>query len=279
MPTKIRLLIIDPQIDFCTPTGALYVPGAENDMTRLAAMINRLSAKIDDIDVTLDSHHPIDIAHPGFWMNSKGSNPSPFTLITAADVAAGVWTPRNPGFRKHALEYVQKLQANNKFVLIIWPEHCLIGSPGHAVFPELFAALRGWEVGEHAVVNYVTKGSNILTEHYSAIAAEVPDPQDPSTMLNASLITSLQDSDVILIAGEALSHCVKATVEDIADNIGAEHVRKFVFLEDCSSPIPASPGAPDFPAIARDFVERMKARGMKVTTSTEFLAGSTSVAA
>jgi nicotinamidase/pyrazinamidase len=274
MPTKIRLLIIDPQIDFCSPTGALYVPGAEKDMSRLAAMIHRIGAKIDDIDVTLDSHHPIDIAHPGWWINSKGANPAPFTLITASDVAAGIWSPRNPGFRKRSLEYVQKLEAANKFVLIIWPEHCLIGSPGHAVQPELFKALRDWEVGEFGVVNVVTKGSNIFTEHYSAVAAEVPDPQDPSTMLNARLITSLQESDVVLIAGEALSHCVKATVEDIADNIGAEHVRKFVFLEDCSSSIPASPGAPDFPTIARDFLDRMKARGMTVTTSTEFLSGS-----
>ncbi len=278
MPTKIRLLIIDPQIDFCSPTGALYVPGAENDMSRLAAMIRRIGSKIDDIDVTLDSHHPIDIAHPGWWINSKGANPPPFTLITTADVAAGVWTPRNPSFRKRSLEYVQKLEANNKFVLIIWPEHCLIGAPGHAVQPELFKSLRDWEVGEFGIVNYVTKGSNIFTEHYSAVEAEVPDPQDPTTMLNARLITSLQESDVVLIAGEALSHCVKATVEDIADNIGDEHVRKFVFLEDCSSSIPASPGAPDFPAIAQDFLERMKARGMKVTTSTEFLAGSLSAA-
>ena len=71
MTTKVELLIIDPQVDFCDPkVGALYVPGAEHDMNRLAAMIRRLNNKIDDIHVTLDSHHLIHIAHPIFWKDS-----------------------------------------------------------------------------------------------------------------------------------------------------------------------------------------------------------------
>lgn len=271
MPAKIRLLVIDPQVDFCEG-GALPVPGGNGDMERLAAMVTRLGGRIDDIAVTLDSHRTIDIAHPAWWVDSQGRNPAPFTLITSADLAAGTWTPRNPDWRQRSTDYVKALETAGKYVLIIWPEHCLIGSPGHAVHPALFKALQGWEKTEFGMVNYVTKGANPFTEHYSAVAAEVPDQDDPSTMLNADLIDALRESDVILIAGEALSHCVKATVEDIADNIGAEHVRKFVLLEDCTSPIPAAPGTPDFPAIAADFVERMKARGMRVAKSTEFLA-------
>ena len=272
--TRIRLLIIDPQVDFCDgqANGALPVSGAYNDMVRLAAFIDRMGARIDDISVTLDSHRTIDIAHPAWWINSKGTNPAPFTLITVADVEAGVWTPRNPAFRQRSLDYVRKLETNGKYVLIIWPEHCLIGSPGHAVHPVLFDALRRWEKNEFAMINYVTKGANPFTEHYSAVQAEVPDPQDPDTMLNSDLITSLQDSDVILIAGEALSHCVKATVTDIADSIGPEHVRKFVFLEDCSSPVAAVPGGPDFPAIGQAFVADMKKRGMQTSLSTTYLA-------
>lgn len=274
MATKIRLLVIDPQVDFCDgpANGALPVPGAYADMSRLAAMLDRLGGKIDDVDVTLDSHRTIDIAHPAWWVDSKGANPAPFTLIAAADVAAGVWTPRNPAWRQRSLDYVRQLEANGKYALIIWPPHCLIGSPGHAVHPELFAAMKRWEEREFGMVNFVTKGSNPFTEHYSAVAAEVPDPEDPSTLLNGDLIDALRDSDVILIAGEALSHCVKSTVEDIASNIGPEHVKKFVFLTDCSSPVPAVPGGPDFPAIGQQFIADMVARGMKLATSTGFLA-------
>jgi nicotinamidase-related amidase len=31
---KSHLLVIDPQVDFCDPSGSLYVPGAEDDMGR-----------------------------------------------------------------------------------------------------------------------------------------------------------------------------------------------------------------------------------------------------
>lgn len=273
MPAKIRLLIIDPQNDFCDgpSNGTLPVSGAYEDMERLATMVDRLGHRIDDISVTLDSHRTIDVAHSPFWVDSKGGNPSPFTMITAADVESGVWTPRNPAWRSRMLSYVRTLEANGKYVLIIWPTHCLIGSPGYAIHPPLFAALRKWEEREFATINYVTKGSNIFTEHYSAVAAEVPDPEDPSTMLNSALIDSLRDSDVILLAGEALSHCLLSTVQDIADNIGDEHVRKFVLLTDCSSSVQPVPGSPDFPAIAQTWVQTMGKRGMKTATSATFL--------
>ena len=274
MAAKIRLLVIDPQMDFLDgpADGPLAVPGAWNDMVRLAAMVDRLGSRIDDIDVTLDSHRTIGIADPVWWVDSAGNSPAPFTMITSADVLAGTWTARNPGWRQRSLDYVRKLEANGKYVLIAWPTHCRIGSPGHAVQPDLYAAITRWERREFATANYVTKGSNPFTEHYSAVAAEVPDPEDPSTLLNGGLIDALRDSDLILIAGEALSHCVKSTVTDIADNIGAEHVRKFVFLSDCSSPVPALPGGPDFPALGQAFIRDMQARGMKVSTSMDFLA-------
>lgn len=274
MSAKIRLLVIDPQMDFCDgpANGALPVPGAYADLSRLAALVDRLGGRLDDIDVTLDSHRTIDIAHPAWWVDGKGASPAPFTMITAADVAAGAWLPRNPAWRQRSLDYVRQLEAQAKYALIIWPPHCLIGSAGHTVHPELFAALKRWEEKEFGMVNFVTKGSNPFTEHYSAVAAEVPDPQDPSTLMNADLIDALRDSDVILIAGEALSHCVKSTVTDIADNIGEEHIRKFVLLTDCSSPVPAVPGGPDFPALGRAFIADMQARGMRVSTSREFLA-------
>ena len=93
MAKSVHLVVIDPQVDFCDPRGALYVKGAENDMTRLARMVGRLSSKLDDIHVTLDSHRLIDVAHPIFWKDSTGRSPAPFTIITAKDVENGRWTP------------------------------------------------------------------------------------------------------------------------------------------------------------------------------------------
>mgnify|MGYP003665380095 CR=1 FL=1 len=78
---KIHLLIIDPQNDFCNPNGSLYVPGADEDVKRLAGLVHRMKDKIDDIHVTLDSHRKVDIAHPIWWKDASGAHPGPVAGI------------------------------------------------------------------------------------------------------------------------------------------------------------------------------------------------------
>ncbi len=261
-----ELLIIDPQVDFCDPAGALFVGGADADMRRLAGMVQRIAPKLGDIHVTLDSHHFVDIAHPIFWRDGAGNHPAPFSIISVQDVEGGRWLPTQPGASKRALAYVSALAAHGRYPLCIWPPHCLIGSPGHAVVPELFAALQEWEQ-RFRVVNYVTKGSNIWTEHYSAIQADVPDPADPSTQINTALIGTLMKADIVAVAGEAGSHCLANTVRDIADNFGDDRlVSKIVLLQDATSPVGG------FGAFQDKFLAEMTARGMQLSTTREFLA-------
>lgn len=262
---KLHGLIIDPQVDFCDPKGALYVPGAESDMTRLAQMLRRLKGKIDDLHVTLDSHHTVDIAHPIWWRNSAGEHPAPFTIITLADLDAGRWTTTQPGAYRRSREYIAALESNGRYPLCVWPFHCLIGSPGHGIAPVLFSALKEWE-DEFAVVDYVTKGSNIWTEHYSAVVADVPDPSDPSTQINTRLLQTLTEADLIFVAGEAGSHCLANTVRDIADNFGDDsYVKKLVVLTDATSPVPG------FEPFQDTFLREMTARGMQTSTTIDFL--------
>lgn len=260
---KIELLVIDPQNDFCNPKGALFVQGADEDSKRLAAMIRRLKGKIYDIHVTLDTHHLLDIAHPIFWKDSSGKHPNPFTIISADDVEKGTWTTTNPRFLDRAKDYVKGLAKNSRYPLCIWPPHCLIGTWGHNVQSDVAEALLEWEKG-FAFVDYVTKGSNLWTEHYSAVQADVPDPADPSTLLNTRLIQTLTDADVIGITGQALSHCVANTVRDIANNFGEDNIKKLVLLEDTTSSVGG------FEKMGTDFVKEMTARGMQISKSTEF---------
>jgi len=263
---KLQLLIVDPQRDFCDPDGALSVPGANKDMERLAKMIARLGDKISDIHCTLDTHHFFDISHPVFWADPNGKHPEPFTIITVDDVKNGAWKTVRPQYQEHGLDYVSRLAANNRYPLCIWPPHCLIGTRGHNVTPVLSDALLAWEKNHIAMVDYVTKGSNFRTEHYSVVQADVPDPADPSTMLNEKLIGTLEEADIILLAGEALSHCVRFSVEDIANTFDEKHIRKMVLLEDCSSSVPG------FEQQGKDFVRDMRARGMQVSNSMVILA-------
>ena len=270
---RVHLVIIDPQNDFCDIPGAtLPVPGSNADMKRIAKMIGRIGHRLEDIHVTMDSHRLLDVAHPAMWMDQHGTQPSPFTFITDKDIEAGIWTPRNPAFRTRMLAYTKALEATGKYTLCIWPAHCLIGTWGHNIHDAVNAALQEWSRAEFAMIDYVTKGSNVWTEHYGALQAEVPDPSDPGTALNTSFLTMLAEADVIGVCGEASSHCVKNTVVQIAENIGAQHLTKFHLLTDGMSPVGAVPGA-DFPAIAKVWLTEMQSKyGMTLSTTTRFLA-------
>ncbi len=261
---NLHFLIIDPQNDFANPRGSLFVPGADKDLERLAILLKRHLTQVNAIHVTLDTHHWVDIAHPIFWLDNQGHSPEPFTVITAEAVLTGQWQTRQPHCQARALEYVQSLKANGRYQLTIWPPHCLIGKPGHNVVTPLAEILTEWE-NTFAMVNYIMKGSNHWTEHYSAVKAEVPDPDDPSTLLNTGLIDELKQADLIACSGQALSHCVANTLRDITANWSQENISKLVLIEDTTSPVPG------FEELAQQFLTEMKARGMRTVKSTEFL--------
>ena len=279
--TKVHLLIIDPQNDFCDipvaeqPTDplstarklapALPVTGADQDMKRLAAFIDRTGHQLFDIHVTLDSHNPIDIAHPSWWINDQGQTPAPFTVITSKDLAAGLWRSHNPLLQQRSRQYVEQLESSQRYALVVWPEHCLIGHWGHNVHAAVTQSLDAWARKKLDVVDFVTKGSNPFTEHYSAVQAEVPDPSDPGTLLNSRLIRTLSEADVILVAGEALSHCVANTVSDIGNNFGEDNIAKLVLLTDCCNSVGG------FEQLGSNFVAEMSARGMKTARSTDYM--------
>jgi nicotinamidase-related amidase len=268
---SVHLFVIDPQNDFMDIPGAtLGVPGASEDMKRFAKLVQRVGKHVDDIHVTLDSHRVIDVGHPGFWVDSKGNHPAPFTIISVDDIVNGIWTPRSQKYRTRMLNYAQALAVKGDNPLIVWPEHCIIGSPGHNVQADLFEALKEWERRECATVDYVAKGTNVFTEHYGALEAEVPDPEDPSTQLNTNLLEMLATADIIGLGGEALLHCLKSTLMQIIKNIGPEHVRKFQILTDCTSPVPL-PDAVAAKAAGAAWLKDMEGLGVTLTTSVDFL--------
>lgn len=268
---KLHLLVIDPQNDFVDPNGSLCVSGADKDMDRLALMVKRLAGKLADIHVTLDSHRRVDISHPLWWKDSAGNHPAPFTMISADDLKAGRWTTYRPSFFTRSLEYLQELTKRGRYAHVVWPEHCLIGDSGHNVWPALSEAIHEWE-GQFALADFVTKGSNPWTEHFSGVQAEVPDPEDPTTQVNTRLIETLEEADVILLAGEARSHCLANTVRDIATAFSnPDYVRKLVLLTDATSDVTDPPGTTLFTDLGNAFVRDLTAMGMKTSTTTDFL--------
>ena len=265
-----ELLIIDPQVDFCDPKrGTLYVGGAEKDIANIASVVSSRGDMFERIHVTLDSHNTLNIAHPVYWERSGDDNntpvhPEPFTIISADDIKNVRWRASDPAQREAASKYVQALEADGRYQLCIWPYHCLIGTPGHDVMPILADALAQWERKYLRAVDYIIKGTNPRTEHYSAVRAEVPMPDDPNTQTNQHLVQMIHRVDSLYVSGEAGSHCVANTVRDLADAGGPSAAAKMTLLADTTSPVRG------FEAMQQQFISDLCARGMQITTTGDF---------
>lgn len=261
---KNALLIIDPQNSFCNPgdangnnKGALYVPGAEKDMQRLADWIDVNRDGIDYIGVTLDLHQPNDIAHPNFWQDKDGNFPSSFTTITVNDVENGVWTPRFDPNR--CLKYLKELESQGEFPHVIWPVHCVIGSEGAAIFQTLMEAIMRWTV-RGKFYETVGKGTYPFTEHFGAFHAQIPDSQRPETQLNQRLIKTLEYAQNVYMAGQAKSHCVANSLKQVL-NEAPQLAQKFTVLEDTMSNVTG------FETIADPIYEQAKKMGVRFSTT------------
>ena len=277
---------LGPMFDLMVQPGKLYVPGAWEAMENMAAFVDRLREKIDDITVTLDAHQIVDQAHP-IWFKEIGSGqrPDPFTLLgmvgktiqsldpTNGMAGTGVeYTTRLPSMRdrggvtgKGSVGYLEALEARGRQKHVVWPVHCEIGALGSIIVPQLMAALQKWQ-STFATINFLTKGSNMFTEHYGAIEAEVPDPNDPSTQVRTETVASLAEADLIVWGGITSSHCLATTFEGVVENFAdPRYVEKMVLLGDCTAPVPG------FEFLYDAFLAKMKPKGMIVADSTTYL--------
>jgi len=237
MTKRTALLAIDVQRDFHDiPGAALPVTGSVKDTERLCEFVKKFNPS--SIFTSLDSHHSMDISHPAWWKKPNGDFVDPFTLITASDVENGKYIPRiDP---KRSLEYVKHLEANGEFMHFIWPEHCLIGTQGHALMPEYHQALADWSKKNLTWVNYINKGVNPFTEHFGIFRANVEMAEDANTQINQGLFQTLNSFDEIYLAGQARSHCVVNSMKQLLE-IAPALASKLIILEDGMSDVAGLP--------------------------------------
>ena len=265
--SKNLLVIIDMQVDFCHPHGSLYIPGAEGDIQRLIAFIYRHAAKISHISCTLDSHLPFQIFHPGWWADETGRNPEPLTTIDQTAVSAGTWHPlANP---EHSTTYVAQLENQAKKQLMIWPYHVLLGGLGNMLDPELWSAVMWHSLACQSQPTWIQKGTVPQTEHYSAIRPEILVPEHPDGGKNEAFLASLRQADKVFIAGEASSHCVLETLQDIVNEFGTTptSLQKFYVLEDCMSPVQHP--AVDFATLTKQKFAEFAQQGLRFINSND----------
>ncbi|MCL4868110.1 MAG: hypothetical protein KJ063_04005 [Anaerolineae bacterium] len=264
---QVHLVIIDMQIDFCHLPGNLNVPGSVGDIQRLIEFIYRHAGQISHITCSLDSHLPRQIFSPTWWADGEGRHPAPFTIITADDIAAGKWRPLVDPER--SIRYVQQLEQQARKQLCIWPYHTLIGSIGTALDPELWSAVFWHSLARQTQPTWLVKGSIPETEHYSIIQPELPVAGQPMGEKNELFLQSLAAADMVIIAGEAASHCVLESVADIVEHFAQtpEKLASLYLLQDCTSPV-LHPEI-DFPALTQTRFHELADKGINLVNSTD----------
>ena len=289
-----HLLLVDLQKDFCLPEGALFVggrsgAGAIDDTRRTAEFIYRNLARLKRITVTMDTHHAFQIFFPSFWVDRDGGPVSAHTTVSADDVRAGRLLPNQDvawwvcggdvaWLAKQALFYCEELERAGKYTLYLWPPHCILGSDGHALVGSIQEARMFHSFARGSQSWAEVKGDNALTENYSVLRPEVMTRHDlrPLAPKNTRLVETLLAADAVIVAGQAASHCVRSTLEDLLEEILARDpalARKVYVLEDCMSAVAIPDGRggflADFTTQADEALARFAESGMHVVRSTD----------
>jgi nicotinamidase-related amidase len=285
---RLCLVAVDVQNTFCLPGFELFVggrsgTGAVDDSRRLCEFVYRNLGAITQIVPTLDTHSPLQIFHSIFLVDDEGRHPDPYTLVSADDVERGLWRA-NPAvaralgldedyLQRHLLHYTRTLERGGKYSLTIWPYHAMLGGIGYALVPAVEEAVFFHAIARRTQPEFQVKGAEPLTEHYSMLGPEVTEDHEGRALgaRNEPLIGTLLEYDAVLIAGQAKSHCVAWTIDDLLSGIVERDrslAERVYLLEDCSSPV-VVPGIVDYTDEANAAFERFAASGMHVVRSTE----------
>lgn len=277
--TKIHLVTIDPQVDF-HPGGLLPIAGADKDAERLAKMVDHHGHKLEDWHITFDLHNQIDVGHRWMWRDKQGKMPKEghdFTYmdiftISSEEIKAKEWNPIYEPWDGYFYDYAKKLEEGNRYALTVWPDHCLTILPGCCIYPIIGKAMLDWEIKNNAIVDKVTKGQNWLTEHYSALKAEVPfigRPDlkingDPNTQMNSKFVNTCKEADWVLYSGQAGSHCLRFTFEDMLKEFGPDKAKNMAIATDLTSAVTG------FETQMEEFFHEVEQKGVLITTSEKF---------
>ncbi|KAI1119171.1 isochorismatase [Nemania sp. NC0429] len=188
------LIVVDLQEDFCPPNGSLAVPQGRD----VVEPINKLLALPFVLKVATKDWHPRD--HVSFAANHEGKQPYvDFVTIVNPDNAAESYSSR------------------------LWPVHCVQGTAGAELVPELDAG---------RLDEIVEKGTDPRVEMYSPFY----DPFMSPRVSDSGLVALLRAHAVtdVYVVGLAGDYCVRSCAEDAAK----EGFRTYL-IEECTRAVDA----------------------------------------
>ncbi|KAK7998859.1 isochorismatase [Apiospora marii] len=189
MAFRPALIVVDFQEDFCPPNGSLAVPEGRD----IAPVVNQLLSLPFVTKIATKDWHPA--SHISFAANHEGKQPF-------ADYATVV-NPANP---------------DESYETRLWPVHCVQGTAGAELAPEL-------EAGKLDAGGIVEKGQNPGVEMYSPFYDQFERPRG----CDSGLAKRLHDAAItdVYVVGLAADYCVRSCAEDAAK----EGFRSFIVEE------------------------------------------------
>lgn len=285
---KIGLLLVDVQNTFCLPDFELFVGGrtgmaAVEDNRRLCEFIYRHLNRISHMMLTMDTHMAMSIFHQAYLVDDAGHHPEVYSQITVDDIDSGRWRfntrlAETLGMsadkaQKNLDHYVRALARHGKYQLTIWPYHAMLGGIGHAIVSGIEEAVFFHSQVRYSQPAHSMKGLNPHTENYSVLGPDVMLDASGEVLVpkNHALMEKLIAVDKLIIAGQAKSHCVAWTVDDLLTHIQQRDpalAKKIYLLEDCTTPIVISGGV-DYTDYANKAFARFADAGMNIIRSTD----------
>jgi nicotinamidase-related amidase len=286
---RICLLLVDCQNTFCTPGYELFVAGrsgnaAVEDSSRICEFIYRNLGSLTQTVTSMDTHAAMQVFHPIFLINDKGEHPQPPVEISVEDVESGKWRA-NPAvadyiegkdaseLQEYLLHYCRELREREKYSLMIWPYHSMLGGIGHCLVSAIEEALFFHNQARQTQNRFEIKGNIPLTENYSVFGPEVTRDEQGNEIAseNNTFVEAVLQNDAVIIGGQAKSHCVAWTISDLLDEIYKRDkslAEKVYLLEDCTSPV-VLPDGPDFTEAADAEFKRFSEAGVRLVRSTD----------
>jgi nicotinamidase-related amidase len=289
---KFRVLVvpIDVQLTFCDPKGQLYVAGrsgtgAVDDTATLCEWGYRNGRVITKYKPSMDTHKRATVFHAASWIDAQGRHPSPATMIQFDDVASGKWqfnpevaysiggnANTIPYLQAYFVHYVGTLTKQGKYALMIWPYHAMLGGIEHALVPAAHEMMFYHNCLRETETGHEIKGGNPLFENYAITHGEVLADQNGKAIgnRNTRFLQDLYTYDMVVIWGQAASHCVAWSVDGILEDIKARDPKlaeKVYLVKDGSSAV-VIPGVIDFTDQADAAYARFASEGMHVVHST-----------
>lgn len=261
----IGVVCIDCQDTFGHRTGSMYCSGGiggEAAMRNGGYMISHNIEKINRLMLSGDDHPYFQIGCITWFENMNHDHPKDFSIISVKDFEEGVWRCTLPQYQDWTLYYLREIESKGKKHLVC-PVHATKNSPSAAFVEPIQFAKQQWEAYHRKEAMIIRKGICPRVEQYSAVRAEVVDPNDSTTSTNELFLHELSQCHKIAWMGLARNFCLGFSLLDVLD-LNPKLIERCTLIADATADVKG------YEAQGDTLIKKLRDHGMTISTSQDW---------